>query len=91
MKEFVVLQKAEIEPSVMFVVHKSAASLRCRFVSGSRDGTARIWQLQPQGWRSILLDMQTKLPGYVFVCVCVRLAGFGANAAVLRAQSRRLG
>uniref|UniRef100_A0A8D3BYW9 PH-interacting protein n=1 Tax=Scophthalmus maximus TaxID=52904 RepID=A0A8D3BYW9_SCOMX len=36
-----------------------------RFVSGSRDGTARIWQLQPQGWRSILLDMQTKLPGCV--------------------------
>ncbi|KAK7907157.1 hypothetical protein WMY93_015769 [Mugilogobius chulae] len=34
-----------------------------RFVSGSRDGTARIWQLQPQGWRNILLDMQTKLPG----------------------------
>uniref|UniRef100_A0A3B5LNK7 Pleckstrin homology domain interacting protein n=1 Tax=Xiphophorus couchianus TaxID=32473 RepID=A0A3B5LNK7_9TELE len=34
-----------------------------RFVSGSRDGTARIWQLQPQGWKSILLDMQTKLPG----------------------------
>uniref|UniRef100_A0A665VR10 PH-interacting protein n=1 Tax=Echeneis naucrates TaxID=173247 RepID=A0A665VR10_ECHNA len=28
-----------------------------RFVSGSRDGTARIWQLQPQGWRSILLDI----------------------------------
>uniref|UniRef100_A0A674MP06 Pleckstrin homology domain interacting protein n=1 Tax=Takifugu rubripes TaxID=31033 RepID=A0A674MP06_TAKRU len=38
-----------------------------RFVSGSRDGTARIWQLQPQGWRSILLDMQTKLPGYLKV------------------------
>uniref|UniRef100_A0AAX7U967 PH-interacting protein n=1 Tax=Astatotilapia calliptera TaxID=8154 RepID=A0AAX7U967_ASTCA len=34
-----------------------------RFVSGSRDGTARIWQLHPQGWKSILLDMQTKLPG----------------------------
>uniref|UniRef100_A0A665VSN3 Pleckstrin homology domain interacting protein n=1 Tax=Echeneis naucrates TaxID=173247 RepID=A0A665VSN3_ECHNA len=29
----------------------------CVFVSGSRDGTARIWQLQPQGWRSILLDI----------------------------------
>uniref|UniRef100_A0A672N851 PH-interacting protein n=1 Tax=Sinocyclocheilus grahami TaxID=75366 RepID=A0A672N851_SINGR len=29
----------------------------CRFVSGSRDGTARIWQLQQQDWRSILLDM----------------------------------
>uniref|UniRef100_A0A672N7W8 Pleckstrin homology domain interacting protein n=1 Tax=Sinocyclocheilus grahami TaxID=75366 RepID=A0A672N7W8_SINGR len=35
----------------------------CRFVSGSRDGTARIWQLQQQDWRSILLDMATKLPG----------------------------
>uniref|UniRef100_A0A8C2B1G8 PH-interacting protein n=1 Tax=Cyprinus carpio TaxID=7962 RepID=A0A8C2B1G8_CYPCA len=35
-----------------------------RFVSGSRDGTARVWQLQQQDWRSILLDMATKLPGY---------------------------
>uniref|UniRef100_A0A672N7Y5 Pleckstrin homology domain interacting protein n=1 Tax=Sinocyclocheilus grahami TaxID=75366 RepID=A0A672N7Y5_SINGR len=34
-----------------------------QFVSGSRDGTARIWQLQQQDWRSILLDMATKLPG----------------------------
>ncbi|KAJ8275266.1 hypothetical protein COCON_G00098910 [Conger conger] len=34
-----------------------------RFVSGSRDGTARIWHLQQQEWRSILLDMATKLPG----------------------------
>ncbi|TRY87016.1 hypothetical protein DNTS_009121, partial [Danionella cerebrum] len=34
-----------------------------RFVSGSRDGTARIWQLQQQDWRSILLDMASKLPG----------------------------
>uniref|UniRef100_A0A8C9SP74 Pleckstrin homology domain interacting protein n=1 Tax=Scleropages formosus TaxID=113540 RepID=A0A8C9SP74_SCLFO len=33
------------------------------FVSGSRDGTARIWQLHQQEWRSILLDMATKLPG----------------------------
>uniref|UniRef100_A0A674BYG6 Pleckstrin homology domain interacting protein n=1 Tax=Salmo trutta TaxID=8032 RepID=A0A674BYG6_SALTR len=31
-----------------------------RFVSGSRDGTARIWQLHQQEWRSILLDMQAK-------------------------------
>uniref|UniRef100_W5M0F5 Bromodomain and WD repeat domain containing 1 n=1 Tax=Lepisosteus oculatus TaxID=7918 RepID=W5M0F5_LEPOC len=34
-----------------------------RFVSGSRDGTARIWKLQQQRWRSILLDMATNLPG----------------------------
>uniref|UniRef100_A0A3Q3ELN5 PH-interacting protein n=1 Tax=Kryptolebias marmoratus TaxID=37003 RepID=A0A3Q3ELN5_KRYMA len=33
-----------------------------RFVSGSRDGTARIWQLQPQGWKSILLDMKYNPP-----------------------------
>ncbi|XP_067903868.1 bromodomain and WD repeat-containing protein 3 isoform X1 [Heterodontus francisci] len=34
-----------------------------RFVSGSRDGTARIWQYQHQEWKSIVLDMFTKLPG----------------------------
>ncbi|MBN3324938.1 BRWD1 protein, partial [Atractosteus spatula] len=34
-----------------------------RFVSGSRDGTARIWKFQQQRWRSILLDMATNLPG----------------------------
>ncbi|XP_066556404.1 PH-interacting protein isoform X2 [Amia ocellicauda] len=34
-----------------------------RFVSGSRDGTARIWQLHQQEWKSILLDMATKLSG----------------------------
>uniref|UniRef100_A0A8B9JV82 Bromodomain and WD repeat domain containing 3 n=1 Tax=Astyanax mexicanus TaxID=7994 RepID=A0A8B9JV82_ASTMX len=32
-----------------------------RFVSGSRDGTARIWQYQQQEWKSITLDMSTKL------------------------------
>ncbi|KAJ8280897.1 hypothetical protein GJAV_G00060650 [Gymnothorax javanicus] len=33
-----------------------------RFVSGSRDGTARIWGLgQHREWRSILLDMSTAL------------------------------
>ncbi|XP_078068075.1 bromodomain and WD repeat-containing protein 3 isoform X4 [Mustelus asterias] len=34
-----------------------------RFVSGSRDGTARIWQYQHQEWKNIVLDMFTKLPG----------------------------
>ncbi|XP_051934298.1 bromodomain and WD repeat-containing protein 3 [Hippocampus zosterae] len=35
-----------------------------RFVSGSRDGTARIWRLhQRQQWRCILLNMSTTLPG----------------------------
>ncbi|XP_061637817.1 bromodomain and WD repeat-containing protein 3 isoform X1 [Phyllopteryx taeniolatus] len=35
-----------------------------RFVSGSRDGTARIWKLhQRQQWRCVLLNMCTTLPG----------------------------
>ncbi|KAM9853761.1 bromodomain and WD repeat-containing protein 3 [Aulostomus maculatus] len=35
-----------------------------RFVSGSRDGTARIWKLhQRQQWRCILLNMCATLPG----------------------------
>uniref|UniRef100_A0A8C2X926 Bromodomain and WD repeat domain containing 1 n=1 Tax=Cyclopterus lumpus TaxID=8103 RepID=A0A8C2X926_CYCLU len=35
-----------------------------RFVSGSRDGTARIWKLHlRQQWRSILLNMSATLPG----------------------------
>ncbi|XP_077198828.1 bromodomain and WD repeat-containing protein 1 isoform X2 [Paroedura picta] len=33
-----------------------------RFISGSRDGTARIWQFQQAEWKSILLDMSDKLP-----------------------------
>uniref|UniRef100_A0A672I5K4 Bromodomain and WD repeat domain containing 1 n=1 Tax=Salarias fasciatus TaxID=181472 RepID=A0A672I5K4_SALFA len=35
-----------------------------RFVSGSRDGTARIWKLhQRQQWRCLLLNMSATLPG----------------------------
>ncbi|XP_054829123.1 bromodomain and WD repeat-containing protein 1 isoform X6 [Eublepharis macularius] len=34
-----------------------------RFISGSRDGTARIWRFQQAEWKSILLDMSDKLPG----------------------------
>uniref|UniRef100_A0A8C1WU01 Bromodomain and WD repeat domain containing 3 n=1 Tax=Cyprinus carpio TaxID=7962 RepID=A0A8C1WU01_CYPCA len=36
-----------------------------RFVSGSRDGTARIWHYQQQEWKSTVLDMTTRLPGAV--------------------------
>ncbi|KAM8954150.1 PH-interacting protein [Pelodytes ibericus] len=35
-----------------------------RFVSGSRDGTARIWQFKKREWRSILLDMATRPTGH---------------------------
>ncbi|XP_056612929.1 bromodomain and WD repeat-containing protein 3 [Triplophysa dalaica] len=35
-----------------------------RFVSGSRDGTARIWRLhQRHQWKSLLLQMSATLPG----------------------------
>ncbi|KFU91732.1 Bromodomain and WD repeat-containing protein 1, partial [Chaetura pelagica] len=36
-----------------------------RFISGSRDGTARIWRFEQAEWRSILLDMSDRLPGDV--------------------------
>uniref|UniRef100_A0ABM5EVK0 Bromodomain and WD repeat-containing protein 3 isoform X3 n=1 Tax=Pogona vitticeps TaxID=103695 RepID=A0ABM5EVK0_9SAUR len=36
---------------------------RLRFVSGSRDGTARIWQYQQQEWKNVVLDMSTKITG----------------------------
>ncbi|KAK3098508.1 hypothetical protein FSP39_020204 [Pinctada imbricata] len=32
-----------------------------RFVSGSRDGTARIWRYHRQEWRAIVLNMSAKL------------------------------
>ncbi|XP_049730815.1 bromodomain and WD repeat-containing protein 1 isoform X2 [Elephas maximus indicus] len=34
-----------------------------RFLSGSRDGTARIWRFEQLEWRSILLDMSTRMSG----------------------------
>ncbi|KPP58353.1 hypothetical protein Z043_123830, partial [Scleropages formosus] len=34
-----------------------------RFVSGSRDGTARVWHYQQHKWSSITLDMAARLPG----------------------------
>uniref|UniRef100_A0A8C5F4Z3 Bromo domain-containing protein n=1 Tax=Gadus morhua TaxID=8049 RepID=A0A8C5F4Z3_GADMO len=40
-------------------------ALTLRFVSGSRDGTARIWQYQQQEWKSISLDIAARLPGPV--------------------------
>ncbi|KAL8181044.1 UNVERIFIED_CONTAM: Bromodomain and WD repeat-containing protein 3, partial [Gekko kuhli] len=36
---------------------------RLRFVSGSRDGTARLWECQEQEWRHIVLDMSMKMTG----------------------------
>nr|XP_042900539.1 bromodomain and WD repeat-containing protein 3 [Parasteatoda tepidariorum] len=35
----------------------------CRFITGSKDGTASIWQYKKQNWTSIQLKMTTKLPG----------------------------
>ncbi|CAI9738520.1 PH-interacting protein-like isoform X2 [Octopus vulgaris] len=33
-----------------------------RFVSGSRDGTARVWRYERQEWKAMVLNMSTKLP-----------------------------
>lgn len=50
--------------------HRESTTHQCvvpfhslRFVSGSRDGTARIWQYQQQDWKNIVLDMSTKMTG----------------------------
>uniref|UniRef100_A0A3B4XQH8 Bromodomain and WD repeat domain containing 3 n=1 Tax=Seriola lalandi dorsalis TaxID=1841481 RepID=A0A3B4XQH8_SERLL len=45
------------------VVQFSNNSDSLRFVSGSRDGTARIWHYQQQEWKSVTLDMAARLPG----------------------------
>lgn len=34
-----------------------------RFVSGSKDGTALIWQYKRQKWSNLRLEMSAKLPG----------------------------
>lgn len=63
-------------------------------MSGSRDGTARIWHYQQQEWKSIVLDMTSRLPGSVCVCVSVYIsvnceirqvsqAQFGSNIITL--------
>uniref|UniRef100_A0AAR2K8J4 Bromo domain-containing protein n=1 Tax=Pygocentrus nattereri TaxID=42514 RepID=A0AAR2K8J4_PYGNA len=58
---------AELDSHTVRMVGLSASQLNClslRFVSGSCDGTARIWRLhQKHQWRSILLDMSATLPG----------------------------
>ncbi|XP_037323684.2 bromodomain and WD repeat-containing protein 3 isoform X2 [Pungitius pungitius] len=47
----------------VIVVQFSNNSDSLRFVSGSRDGTARIWHYQQQEWKSITLDIAARLPG----------------------------
>uniref|UniRef100_A0A8D0ARB6 Bromodomain and WD repeat domain containing 3 n=1 Tax=Sander lucioperca TaxID=283035 RepID=A0A8D0ARB6_SANLU len=43
------------------VVQFSNNSDSLRFVSGSRDGTARIWHYQQQEWKSVTLDIAARL------------------------------
>ena len=39
-----------------------------RFLSGSKDGTARIWKFERNEWRNIVLDMASKLSKtYIFL------------------------
>uniref|UniRef100_A0A672V730 Bromodomain and WD repeat-containing protein 1 n=1 Tax=Strigops habroptila TaxID=2489341 RepID=A0A672V730_STRHB len=50
---------AELESHAVSKIVKS----NNQFISGSRDGTARIWRFEQAEWRSILLDMSDRLPG----------------------------
>ena len=37
-----------------------------RFVSGSKDGTARIWRFERQEWKALVLSVDRKLDGLVY-------------------------
>uniref|UniRef100_A0A8C6YFE0 Bromodomain and WD repeat domain containing 3 n=1 Tax=Naja naja TaxID=35670 RepID=A0A8C6YFE0_NAJNA len=54
---------AELESHMDKVVAIQFCNNGDRFVSGSRDGTARVWQYQQQEWKNIVLDMATKMTG----------------------------
>uniref|UniRef100_A0A663FD02 Bromodomain and WD repeat domain containing 3 n=1 Tax=Aquila chrysaetos chrysaetos TaxID=223781 RepID=A0A663FD02_AQUCH len=54
---------AELESHTDKVVAVQFCNNGDRFVSGSRDGTARIWHYQQQDWKSVVLDMATKMTG----------------------------
>ncbi|XP_073258237.1 PH-interacting protein-like [Porites lutea] len=43
-----------------------------RFLSGSRDGTARIWYFHRSAWKHILVDVSKRLPGSPLVEESVR-------------------
>lgn len=54
---------AELEAHVDQVDSLQFANHSCRFVSGSKDGTANVWTYERQQWRSTALRMATKLVG----------------------------
>lgn len=39
------------------------ANRSLKFISGSKDGTAIIWNYKAQNWHTTLLDMAVALPG----------------------------
>lgn len=56
---------AELETHLDQVDSLQFANHSCRFVSGSKDGTANIWSFGRQQWHSITLKMGTRLVGTV--------------------------
>ncbi|CAN7989266.1 unnamed protein product [Ixodes hexagonus] len=54
---------AELEAHADQVDSLQFANNSCRFVSGSKDGTANVWTFERQQWRSFTLRMATKLVG----------------------------
>lgn len=56
----------EIEAHTDCVDSISWAHRGLRFISGSKDGTAKVWHFECQHWKSIELSMSTKLSMYLF-------------------------
>uniref|UniRef100_A0A6Q2YSU0 Bromo domain-containing protein n=1 Tax=Esox lucius TaxID=8010 RepID=A0A6Q2YSU0_ESOLU len=59
------LSELDAHMDKVVVVQFCNNSNRLVFVSGSRDGTARIWHYQQQEWKSITLDIATRLTAVV--------------------------
>lgn len=53
----------ETEPHTDRVDSIQWAHSGLRFISGSKDGTAIIWRFTRQRWKTLILNMASKLPG----------------------------
>ncbi|XP_075227824.1 bromodomain and WD repeat-containing protein isoform X2 [Lycorma delicatula] len=63
----------ETEPHTDRVDSIQWAHSGLRFISGSKDGTAIIWKFTRQRWKTLVLNMTTKLPGKPDVVVDPKL------------------
>uniref|UniRef100_A0A674MR87 Bromodomain and WD repeat domain containing 3 n=1 Tax=Takifugu rubripes TaxID=31033 RepID=A0A674MR87_TAKRU len=85
------MKVAEMDAHTDKVVVVQFSNNSDRFVSGSRDGTVRIWCYQQQEWKGISLDMAAKLPGDDKTKLVVTMVAWDrADSTVITAVSNYL-